>query len=375
MFLRFFSVRRVVHVSSRPAQIVRPIDVYDNVVNPIENPQIVNDTQPAIWSPGIQEQFKASIYPSEESAVRYLGRRVIDQILYLSGDQPKKSILFFTREADHKQLLMELAEAYQESDFNNEVQWSVAVGEPNLSDDQIGVEIIVAVEASGSVSWPVKPGGLHSLTSGIVTLQVIMGEQKSNFSARYVTKPWMTDFATFLNTQTSGNYIIAKSNESCISNQQANQQALNNIASQLTQMLYQNGMIPRNTGINVSYSDVTGLNIITDTFVQSFEGSAGEIWRQANLIDIDDIKLSHLASKVMARHRSSSVAEAQTRSIEQRRIKTHILAGFGAILLIVLVYFWLNAATKGYYTWSLRVLAIILIIVGLMVIGTHAANF
>ena len=49
-----------------------------------------------------------------------------------------------------------------------------------------------------------------------------------------------------------------------------------------------------------------------------------------------------------------------------------ILTFLGIAALISAVYAFLNAATRGYYTWSLRVLAIVLAIIGVLVILNFA---
>jgi len=113
-------------------------------------------------------------------------------------------------------------------------------------------------------------------------------------------------------------------------------------------MLGQNS--PRRSGVPISFArpvnsaDILEGGFILDRFVQSFEGAAGKIWRQALLIDASAGKLKNLAQRkaVVARNRRSTWARM-------------FFSIIGLIVLITVVYAFLNAATKGYYVWSLRV--------------------
>ena len=53
------------------------------------------DTTVAIWSPGIEDQFEADVYPSKISAVHSLGLRMAKPVRQVLGDQrsPKRIIV------------------------------------------------------------------------------------------------------------------------------------------------------------------------------------------------------------------------------------------------------------------------------------------
>jgi hypothetical protein len=86
--------------------------------------------------------------------------------------------------------------------------------------------------------------------------------------------------------------------------------------------------------------------------VQSLEGSAGKIWRQALLVDTSAEKLKNLA-------RQKAII-AQARKTGFAKMFFSIL---GLIVLITVVYVFLNAATKGYYAWSLRIAGVVFALV------------
>ena len=105
-------------------------------------------------------------------------------------------------------------------------------------------------------------------------------------------------------------------------------------------------------GQKVSPVDILQSDMIIDSFLQSFEGSAGKIWRQAILLDISPEKLNHLADKIAG----------VTRIRRERRLST-VGSIAGLFVLITIVYIFLNAATKGYYAWSLRIVGVLLALI------------
>lgn len=133
---------------------------------------------------------------------------------------------------------------------------------------------------------------------------------------------------------------------------EANQQAVQNACAQVADMLDQT--LPRRSGVPVSFAkpvnsaDILEGNFILDRFVQSFQGAAGKIWRQALLVDVSTEKLKNLAQ------RKAIIALARKTGFARM-----FFSVIGLIVLITAVYAFLNAATKGYYVWSLRIAGVV----------------
>ena len=133
-----------------------------------------------------------------------------------------------------------------------------------------------------------------------------------------------------------------------MSEAEANNQAVQNACAQVADMLGQASL--RQSGIPVSFAkpvspgDILEGGFILDRFVQSFNGAAGKIWRQALLIDASTDKLKNLARQ-----------KAIIAQVRKRHFTGMFFSVAGLIVLITVVYAFLNAATKGYYTWSLRI--------------------
>jgi len=84
---------------------------------------------------------------------------------------------------------------------------------------------------------------------------------------------------------------------------------------------------------------------------------AGPIWREAILVDTSEAKLSRLAQKKIV----------VTRVKRQSWVHTGATLA-GMFLLIWIVYMFLNAATRGYYSWALRIALIVLMYIGVFLI-------
>jgi len=220
--------------------------------------------------------------------------------------------------------------------------------------DEVGVRIDIVKVQAYPVPWP--DGLEKEMTSGTIQASVLAGDKQASVKAEFVDKPWVEDFSDFLNTRPNSRFIIAKSAESCMTEAEANQQAVQNACSQVADLLGQTSLglsgVPVSFAKPVNSADILDGNFILDRFVQSFEGTAGKIWRQALLVDASTEKLKNLA---------------QRKAIIARARKTSFVGMFfsiaGLIVLITVVYAFLNAATKGYYAWSLRIAGVVFAVV------------
>ena len=88
-------------------------------------------------------------------------------------------------------------------------------------------------------------------------------------------------------------------------------------------------------------------NLLTDRFTQSFDRPYGTVWREAVLVDASPKRVEEIAR--------SLVQGVQSRVVHSR---TTWLSFFGLGGLVFGTYLFLNMATKGYYTWALRLAAL-----------------
>jgi hypothetical protein len=218
--------------------------------------------------------------------------------------------------------------------------------EPN----EVGIRLDLSALQAGPAPWS-SGDSRYEITRGTVRASVLAGNRQIGISAEFAEKPWIENFYGVWNNRPNTRMIIAKSTESCLTEAEANRQAMGDVCNQLTQLLRQTSLSQASPSLprNVTSNDILERDFIVDRFAQNFDGRAGKIWRQALLIDASVGKLEQLA-----RHKA----------VVARTIKWTWARMFGSVIgllaLITVVYAFLNAATRGYYAWSLRIAGVVL---------------
>jgi hypothetical protein len=309
------------------------------------------ETTTSIWLPGIEDEFEANIYPSKLSAVRSLGLHITGPVRQVFGEASPSGFVLF-KGAHERGLIEGFGKAITRT--FPDANWTIAPETVAVKPNEVGIRIDIVNIHTHPAPW--MSGSENEMTTGTIQASVLAGDKQASMSAEFVDKPWVEDFAGFLNTRPNSRFIIAKSTESCMTEAEANNKAVQNTCSQINDMLGQT--LPRRTGVPVSFAkpvdstDILEGGLILDRFVQSFNGTAGKIWRQALLVDVSAEKLKNLAQRkaIIARARKTSFARM-------------FFSIVGLIVLITVVYAFLNAATKGYYVWSLRIAGIVFALV------------
>jgi hypothetical protein len=308
----------------------------------------------AIWLPGIEDEFEANIYPSKLSAVRSLGLHIAEPLRRAFGETSPSGFILF-QGAHERGLVEEFGRAISKT--FPEIQWKIAPETVAVQPDEVGIRIDIVKVNTHPAPW--KSGSENEMTAGTVQATVLAADRQASMSAEFVEKPWVEDFSGFLNTRPNSRFIIAKSSHSCMTEAEANNQAVRSACTQIAEILGQASL--HRSGVPVSFAkpvnsgDILEGGFVLDRFVQSFNGTAGKIWRQALLVDASAEKLKNLAQR-----------KAVIARVRKRHFAGMFFSITGLIVLITVVYVFLNAATKGYYTWSLRiagaVFALVLII-------------
>lgn len=319
--------------------------------------------QSPIWSEGIEDQFQADVYPSGVAALRALAPRVVKQIPYVMGESGSPETIVIYRDF----LDIDTVEQFKDaiSKLTPEIKCRIEIGNAGINMKEVGIHfnlmfpknILVQYEYQ-QVPYP-YPSGMSlggEGASGTIQARIYNGDRILDIRVNYINKSWVDDFSSFINRHPDKQYIIAKSSESCILPEEADRQVMSNAYNQVRSLMRN---LPNPA--KLSYKNILDSGIAVDKFVQSFDGSAGKIWRQAVLLDVSSPKLNHLAAIVSGAARARSMTWART-----------ILSILGLFVLITIVYVFLNAATKGYYTWSLRVVGVILAAIFLFIILTLA---
>jgi len=306
----------------------------------------------AIWLPGIEDEFESDVYPSKLSAVRSLGLHIGEPVRQVFGETSPSGFILF-KGAYEIGFIEEFGKAI--ANTFPDANWTIAPETVAVQPDEVGIRIDIVKVQTHPAPW--MSGSENEMTSGTIQASVLAADKQASVKAGFVDKPWVENLSVFLmNRRMDGRFILAKSTESCMTEAEANNQAVQNACAQVADMLGQNS--PRRSGVPISFArpvnsaDILEGGFILDRFVQSFEGTAGRIWRQALLIDASAEKLKKLAQR--------KAVVARDRRLTWARMFFSII---GLIVLITVVYAFLNAATKGYYTWSLRIAGVVFALV------------
>ncbi len=324
--------------------------------------------QPAIWHAGVEKEFLADVYPSRRAAVLALGRQVAETVIQSSLADARISREIGLLQDDHDRgLLTELARQIERSSTYESItcrvlqniggsQWD-ADSDNSVTQLKLWVRLVFDDIKTVRPSWSGDSGA--EVAAGRASLKVKGPDGISSAEVRFAEKPWVESFPDFLSSNRSRHLGLARSGDSCISRQEAHQQALGDAMMRISQMLRSvqkdPSIVPANMAVTENDLSVGGF--IVDRFTQRFSGLAGPIWREAILIDTSENRLNKLAQQKITFSRAKRITWAKTGGT---------LVGMFA--LICVVYMVLNAATRGYYAWVLRIAVAVLMVVGVLVV-------
>ncbi len=347
--------------------------------------------EPAIWHEGVEKEFLANVYPSRRAAVLALARHATETIIDSSLADVEISREIGLLQGDHDRgLLTELARQIERHSTHESVtcrvlqiagserdviggsewfvdgkggEWFVGGSERDAGSDNSVAQLKLWVRLGFDDVQTKRMSWNDEVSSGKVWLQVQGPDGVSSGQVGFAEKPWVESFPDFLSSNPSMQFRLARSGDTCMSQHEAHRQAVEDAMMKISQMLrsVQNNpsIVPANMAI--TENDLSSGGFIADTFLQRFSGLAGPIYREAILIDTSESKLSQLAERKTALSRAKRITWAKTGGT---------LAGMFA--LICVVYLFLNAATRGYYAWSLRIVLIIVLGIGVLVILNFA---
>jgi len=315
---------------------------------------------PPVWMPGIARQFAADTYPSMMAAAKGLARQlrltIPDVIAHESNPPPLQVIGNVERP-----MLNEIAQFLRDSNICHQVKViedKVLTSHQDQTTQPPTLSVNVTIKGSATIEG--RPP--YTARHGTIKMSVLVPGGTKTETASFCEKPWIDNFAEFTNRNPQAVWILARSQNSCTTPNQAAQEALQDAVQQLRSRfritLKGKGDVTTNT------EDLHAVNMITDRFAQSFQGSASPIWREALLVDASLAKL-----KQLARHRDRQMLADQQAKKSDRHTWLRRIASLAAMLvLICVVYFFLDVATKGYYTWALRIAMIILLSLGVFLL-------
>ena len=312
-----------------------------------------------IWSQGVEQEFEADVYPSERAAARALGWRMAEPIRSVAGDPNATLDVVLFLEGTDRNLVTVLGRA-MEQDLPG-VTYAIEADLRNIEPDEVGVTLRISEEVRVQQSSRTK--GMKDLPveissrRGKVVATVFTQAGRSSVEADFVAKSWLENFGAFASERPGQTFLVARSAGTSTSESEAHQQALDDARAQLAKALGKH-VKRRFAGLpepEITPADVLQGDFIVDRFTQSFDTLAGRVWRHAMLIHLSGPKLAQLAER--------KGREADSMRMSWARMGLSVI---GVLVLIGLIYFFLNAATMGYYEWSLRIAGVVLAIIAIV---------
>ena len=306
---------------------------------------------PAVWMDGLEDQFTADVYPSMRSAARALGRQLAESLPTVVGSEQVAAAVVVRKGKYRDEItgrsLDALASVLRSKGEIKKVLFDsdsdvTSSGGSGGTDKQF-----LTIEVSLPECSFVDKNGTRIRGSGTLGVSATGPAGQFAKTIGYMGKPWVDNFAEYVNLHRKGDWIIvARSQTSCTSEAQAREQAMRNACEQITAHLPENLRRRSPADTLVSSAGIRNRGYIVDRFAQSLRGSSGPIWREAMLIVISPRQMADLA-------RGAEAKVSQWR----RSWGNSIFSLLGMLVLICLVYLFLNTATKGYYTLTLRITA------------------
>jgi hypothetical protein len=346
LFVGLFYVRSGKFVPT-PTAIVSTPDPLAVATLPWQVQQAREASRAPIWSPGMDGEFEADVYPSRSAALKAAGRRIASEIQRLWADPNGRFAVILFQGDNDSGVVAELEQAMEQKSPG--LRCSTEANARDINPGEAGVTLRIDK----------KVQMVHAElddTGGAVVAFATRGDGGITITVPFVGKPWVEDFGRFASERPQEQYVVARSNGTCMSENEARTQAMNDASRLLNGQI---GRIPRAPGqppIVVTSQDIQQGGFVTDTFVQSFTGSAGKIWRQAILLDVSAPKLAWLTNRTI-----------RTAQVQRLNWARQIGSGVGVLVLILVTYLFLNMATRGYYEWSLRIAGIVLAIIAIVV--------
>lgn len=181
-----------------------------------------------------------------------------------------------------------------------------------------------------------------------------------------VKKPWMDDPAQFLSDAGASRWIIGRSRTPCLSESEADAKACGDAAQQLAAPL---SAMTDLRSVNREWrrrrlaADLIAGRFIRDRSISRVHKPYGEIWSAAILVDASSVQLRSIAVEYSAILRD-----------QRHALIRNIFSMAGMCAAILLIYFALNAATKGYFRGRLRMAAALsLVAMGCMMVRLYAS--
>ncbi|MDA0588258.1 MAG: hypothetical protein O2820_08830 [Planctomycetota bacterium] len=304
-----------------------------------------------VWRDVVEEQFDTNIYPSTTQAAKALGRQVAAHVNFnvLARDTSPTRIKVIDRSrlndegqaaqalARHLQAEFEVPTAIHPEHFQ-------VPGKISSPGEVLVVLNLSHLQARAGAPWdssiPERTGTLEATAIG--------QQNRVTVATQFIDKPWVTRFDEFISRRPESTFLLARTASFYSSEQAAHLEAADRAAESVSQIILP--LVPPAAGPTEVRSDmqvqlrntarwlIQSGHLVKDRFAQKLTRPYGEVWREAVLIELTPSQINGLRNHAL-----------EISSLRHRESVTFHGGLLGLFALVVVLYLFLNLATKGYY--------------------------
>lgn len=333
----------------------------------------------SVWAEKASEVLRADVYPCPEQAAEAAAVDAVTKVLKAGSLQAIPPLVARVYGEAPSEVLIAVVDRIQRAYPAWNVYVRASPAAQHVRSKQMpdrGVDIGVEIERTGSEEVaPRENAGLRAITTenrGVARVVARRGQTQHSSTAKFIGKAWAHDLASFTSSSPDRSWMVAPSLMPYPTQTQAVHAAQDEAARRLLPkvrerlaesrnnwLLRLRGGRPRWSLSDDREQDILRVELmrgayIVDKFVQSFDRPYGTTWHAQLLIDSSDVNLDRLARAI-----------ANERAKQHRSWTTHLISVGGLLALVCGLYVFLNAATKGYYAWSLRVVVVLAVLGGI----------
>lgn len=337
------------------------------------------------WLSVVEDVHDPVVFASADDAAAALGRKtallVKNSVLESENAAPLKLYVAPMQHPGRDELVASLVQSLTEQARG--LQVNLVDSPDELKDDAVTVRISMTITDKRTAPWSLRrtrSGSRQSTSygperheqpqyeqlSGKLRAEVRWPEDEKKLTTSFVDKPWVKNYAEFVSIRGGRHWLLARSGDLTTNQVEAKSQAIRAAARWMApsiraQAIQLSGGPRRVFQVQSQNAIAEELRLamenhgkyIVDEFAQELKTSEGYVWRDAILLDFSPDDFDNRAILAVNAGRRVQVRNASA-----------MASIVGLIILIATVYVFLNAATKGYYTWSLRGAALVLLVIG-----------
>jgi len=317
------------------------------------------------WIPSAEHPFLANVYPTLRSAA--IGVSRISMEKWLQTKKCRRILISGNVSSDLKKEVV--AEAITPLIEHRSPPITVDIEADGVPQPQTQPAEIVRLNFEVLSRYSESSGAVEP--DSLVVSTTWHDGSHSTKQVQIANEPWCEDFDRWVAQQPGNTWLTAHSGQLCSTSSEAMHQALQQAAVKIEQRITpdfqrrQSHDTPLTTSTDSRWlrekivSELRRGTFEKRTFSQRLHRPYGNLWRCAILVDASPDRLAYVKGEYLDRLQSWRTGWMRT-----------MLSAAGLLAVILLAYLFLNAATKGYYVWSIRGAAVVLTAVGIWLVLT-----